>query len=137
MIARRRFYRACFVAAGAYNLAWGALSAASPNWFFSFTGMEPINHPEIYACLGMVIGLYGVLYLEVARRPEHGFLLAAIGLVGKAAGPVGALVLVMQGQWPLKALWLNVGNDFIWLVPFVMYLRDAWPYFALTLREAR
>jgi hypothetical protein len=66
--------------------------------------MAPINHPEIYACLGMVIGLYGVLYLEVARRPEHGFLLGAIGLVGKALGPVGALVLVLQGQWPMKAL---------------------------------
>jgi hypothetical protein len=135
VIARRRFHRFWFAAAGVYNIAWGLVSALWPNWFFSFTGMEPINHPEIYACLGMVIGLYGVLYLEVARRPEHGFLLAAIGAVGKFLGPVGALVLLLQGKWPLSALLLNVGNDFIWWVPFALYLRDSWPFFAETLRE--
>jgi hypothetical protein len=133
VIPRRRLYRATFAAAGVYNIAWGLAAVIWPNWFFDFTGMARINHPEIYACLGMVIGLYGVLYLEVARRPEHGFLLGAIGFVGKALGPVGALVLVLQGQWPLKALWLNVGNDFIWLVPFVWYLKDSWPFFAETL----
>ena len=133
MIPRRRLYRATFAAAGVYNIAWGLLAVLYPNWFFDFAGMAPINHPEIYACLGMVIGLYGVLYLEVARRPEHGFLLGAIGLVGKALGPVGALVLVLQGQWPMKALVLNLGNDFIWLVPFVLYLRDSWPFFRETL----
>jgi len=49
----------------------------------------------------MVVGLYGVLYLEVARRPEHGFLLAAVGLAGKLLGPIGAaILLIVRGEWP-------------------------------------
>jgi hypothetical protein len=34
----------------------------------------------------MVLGLYGVLYLEVARRPEHGWLVAAVGLTARSSG---------------------------------------------------
>ena len=37
----------------------------------------------------MVIGLYGLIYLEVARAPERGWPLAAVGLTGKVLGPIG------------------------------------------------
>jgi hypothetical protein len=66
MIARRRFHRAIFLLAGIYNILWGMYAALDPQWLFRFAGMEPQNYPEIFACLGMVIGLYGLLYLEVA-----------------------------------------------------------------------
>lgn len=137
MIARRRFHRAVFAAAGCYNIGWGILAAVFPNWFYAFAGMEPLNHPEIFACLGMVVGLYGVLYLEVARRPEHGFLLAAVGLAGKLLGPIGAAVLMLRGEWPLSAAVLNLTNDLIWWLPFALYLRDSWPFFEQTLRRER
>ena len=45
--------------------------------------MPLANYPAIFACLAMVIGLYGVLYLDVARRPEEGWLIVAVGLAGK------------------------------------------------------
>jgi hypothetical protein len=125
MIARRRFHRCVFVAAGIYNLAWGAYSAWDPQWLFRFADMPPLNYPEIFACLGMVIGLYGVLYLEVARRPEQGWLLAAVGLAGKILGPIGLLMLLVRGQWPIASSILCVTNDLIWLVPFGLYLYDA------------
>lgn len=134
-IPRQRMHRAVFIAAGLYNIAWGLYAAADPQWLFRFAGMEPLNHPEFFACLGMVIGLYGVLYLEVARRPAHGWLLAAVGLAGKVLGPAGAVVMVTTGQWPPAAIMLCVMNDFIWWVPFALYLRDAWPAFRRTLRE--
>src|SRR6516165_5810958 len=94
MMARRKFHRAVFVAAGIYNLGWGVFSIVDPQWLFRFAGMPPQNYPEIFACLGMVVGLYGILYLEVARVPERGWLLAAVGLVGKVLGPIGWLGLV-------------------------------------------
>ena len=49
--------------------------------------MPLANHPAVFACLGMVVGLYGVLYFEVARDPERGWLIAAVGLAGKILGP--------------------------------------------------
>jgi hypothetical protein len=71
MIRRRKIHRVVFLIAGIYNVAWGIYSAANPQWLFRFTGMPLENHAEVFACLGMVIGLYGILYLEVARVPER------------------------------------------------------------------
>ncbi|MCE9635894.1 MAG: hypothetical protein K8T90_09330 [Planctomycetes bacterium] len=131
---RRRFHRAVFLAAGLYNVVWGLWSAADPQWFFRFTGLAPLNHPEIFACLAMVVGVYGILYLEIARSPERGWLLAAVGLLGKVLGPIGLAALVATGTWPPSAVVLCVTNDLIWWLPFGLYLRDAWPAFRESLR---
>jgi hypothetical protein len=127
MIARRRWHRAVFVAAGIYNIAWGIFTVLDPQWFFRWAGMEPLNHPGVYQCLGMVIGLYGVIYWEVARRPEQGFVLAAVGLTGKILGPLGMAWNIYQGTWPAAAALLCLTNDIMWWLPFGLYLYDAWP----------
>ncbi len=113
------------MAAGLYNLTWALWAAFDPQWLFRFAAMPPLNYPEIFACLGMVIGLYGLLYLEVARRPENGWQIAAVGLSGKILGPLGWLYLFLQGHWPLATLVLCLGNDLIWWIPFGLYLYDA------------
>ena len=77
----------------------------------------------------MVVGLYGIIYLEVARFPERGWLLAAVGLVGKVLGPVGLARLIWSGQWPLATAVLCLTNDLIWWIPFAVYLHDAWPFY--------
>jgi len=128
MMARRKFHRRVFLAAGLYNLAWGAFSIIDPQWMFRFADMPPQNYPEIFACLGMVIGLYGILYLEVARVPERGWLLAAVGLLGKVLGPLGWVQMVATGHWPMATMILCLTNDLIWWAPFALYLYDAWPW---------
>jgi hypothetical protein len=122
---RRRFHQAVFVAAGLYNIAWGLWAAVDPQWLFRFAEMPPINYPEIFACLGMVVGLYGVIYFEVARRPEQGILLAAVGLIGKILGPIGWLRLYLAGQWPGSSIVMCLTNDLVWWIPFSLYLFDA------------
>ncbi len=96
-LSRRRLHRGIFVAAGCYNIGWGIFSALDPQWLFRFAKMPLANHPQIFACLGMVVGLYGILYLEVARVPERGWLPAAVGFIGKFLGPIGLFVLLWQG----------------------------------------
>lgn len=125
MITRRRIHRFVFAAAGVYNIAYGLYSALDPQWFFRLAGMAPINHPAIFSCLGMVVGLYGILYFEVARNPERGAVIAAVGLLGKVLGPVGMACLILSRQWPPAAAILILGNDLIWWLPFGLYLRDA------------
>src|SRR6476620_389394 len=99
--------------------------------------MTPSNYPALFACLGMVVGLYGILYLDVARAPERGWLIAAVGLTGKILGPIGMLWQIWSGSWPASALVLCLTNDFIWWMPFALYLHDAWPLFrADTLRHS-
>ena len=121
---RRRLHQITFALAGAYNLGWGAYSALDPQWLFRYADMPLANHPEIFACLAMVIGIYGLLYWQVARDPEHGAAIAAIGLLGKVLGPIGLAQLIATGAWPLKSIVLCITNDFIWWVPFAVYLHD-------------
>ena len=113
--------------AAVYNPLWGLYAAVDPQWLFRFAGMTPINQPAIFACVGMVVGVYGVLYAEVARAPERGFLIAAVGLLGKVLGPLGLAVLIARGEWPLRSIVLCLTNDLVWWIPFAIYLRDAWP----------
>ncbi|MEP6919824.1 MAG: hypothetical protein ABI967_01780 [bacterium] len=136
MIARRKFHRCIFCAAGIYNIGWGLFSVADPQWLFRFAGMPPANYPQIFACLGMVVGLYGLIYLEVARVPERGWLLAAVGFVGKLLGPIGLAQLIWTRQWPLATGILCLSNDLIWWVPFGIYLYDAWPFYKRDLLNA-
>jgi hypothetical protein len=134
MMPRRQFYRWVFAAAGLYNLGWGLHAAIDPQWLFRFARMPLLNHPAVFACLGMVVGLYGILYLEVARVPERGWLIAAVGLAGKVLGPIGLAQLLLSGAWPPATTVLCLTNDLIWWVPFALYLRDAWPAFRHSLR---
>lgn len=120
-------HQVTFLMAGIYNILWGLYAAYDPQWLFRFAGMPLQNHPQIFACLGMVVGLYGILYLEVARCPRRGFLLAAVGMLGKVLGPLGLLHLIATGQWPWTTLVLCLTNDLIWWIPFGRYLLDSWP----------
>lgn len=128
-MARRNLHRATFVVAGLYNLAWGAYAVIDPQWVFRAGGMEQQRWPEVFACLGMMLALYGLLYFEVARAPERGWPIAAVGLAGKVLGPIGMAYVVATGDWTLRAaLAVTITNDLIWWAPFALYLRDAWPF---------
>jgi len=123
-VKRRKFHQLTFALAGAYNLAWGAYSALDPQWLFRYAGMPLSNTPEIFACLAMVVGIYGFLYWQVARDPERGAPIAAVGLLGKVLGPIGLAQLIWSGAWPLRSIVLCITNDFIWWIPFTLYLMD-------------
>jgi hypothetical protein len=128
-IPRRKLHRFVFIAAGVYNVTWGLYSVWDPQWLFRYSGLPAQNYPQIFACLGMVVGLYGIIYLEVARVPERGWLLAAVGLVGKVLGPIGLLRLIWSEIWPASTIVLSLTNDLIWWFPFILYLYDSWPSF--------
>jgi hypothetical protein len=134
---RRRAHRIVFLAAGLYNMAWGVLAALEPQWLFRLAGMPLQRHPQVFVSLGMVVGLYGFLYLEVARVPERGWPIAAVGLVGKVVGATGLGWLILTRKWPFAAVTLSLTNDLVWWAPFAVYLRDAWPFFRADLREER
>jgi len=122
--------------AGIYNAGWGLYVALDPQWLFRFASMPPLNHSQIFACLGMVVGLYGLVYLEVVRAPEKGWLLVAVGLLGKLLGPAGWAYIVLDGTWPFATVILVLTNDLIWWVPFALYLRDSWPMFRSEIKES-
>lgn len=136
-IARRRYHRITFVLAGLYNVAWGLFTAAYPQWLFDFAGMSPMEHPQIFASFGMFVGLYGILYLEVAWIPERGWLIGAVGLAGKLLGAFGVVMLIVTDTWPIETAILVLTNDLVWWIPFGMYLYDAWPHYRRDIEQWR
>ncbi|MBK8903791.1 MAG: hypothetical protein IPM53_21600 [Anaerolineaceae bacterium] len=121
---RGKFHQIVFLSAGCYNLFWGLYSVFDPQWFFRLSKLPLLNHPQIFSCLGMVVGVYGILYFEVARRPYEGFLIGAVGLLGKILGPLGWAYFFLNGEWPLRSIVLILTNDLIWWIPFFIYLLD-------------
>lgn len=113
------------IAAGVYNLAWGALTVLYPAWLFDLTGMEPPRYPFIWQCVGMIVGVFGVGYLAASRDPARHWPIVLVGLLGKVFGPLGYAVGVARGEVPAAFGWTLPTNDLVWWVPFSMILYHA------------
>jgi hypothetical protein len=112
-------------AAGVYNLAWGGLVIAFPHLLFDLNGIERINYPEIWQCVGMIVGVYGVGYLIAAGDPRRHWPIVLVGLLGKIFGPIGFAVALAKGTFPPAFGLTILTNDLLWWVPFALILRNA------------
>lgn len=120
-----RWMARCLVAAGVYNLVWGALTVLFPNWLFSLTGMESPNYPFIWQCVGMIVGVYGIGYLAAATDPMRHWPIVLVGFLGKIFGPIGYLQGVARGEVPPAFGVTLPTNDLVWWVPFALILLHA------------
>ncbi len=121
---RARLYRLTFAAAAAYNLAFGLWAGLFPRSFFLRFELAPPLYPAIWACLGMVLGVYGLGYAYAAWRLDRAAPFIAIGLLGKLLGPLGWLLTVSRGEWPVRTVTLILFDDVIWWLPFGLFLLD-------------
>ncbi|MFO0796807.1 MAG: alkyl hydroperoxide reductase [Gemmataceae bacterium] len=112
-------------AAGAYNLAWGATVIAFPQLLFDLCGIPRLNYPEIWQCVGMIVGVYGVGYLAAAADPWRHWPIVLVGLLGKVFGPIGFAAALAKGTFPPAFGLTILTNDLLWWVPFALILRGA------------
>lgn len=123
-----RWMRWVLIAAGVYNLAWGAAVIAAPLALFQWAGMEPPRYPQIWQCVGMIVGVYGIGYLVAARSPYRHWPIVLVGLLGKVLGPIGFLQAVMSGALPWAWGATILTNDLIWWIPFASILYGAFRF---------
>jgi ligand-binding SRPBCC domain-containing protein len=128
-----RWATGCLRAAAVYNLAWGAVTIAFPNLLFDLTGAARPNYPEIWQCVGMIVGVYGVGYWAAAADPRRHWPIVLVGFLGKLFGPVGFAVALAKGTFPPAFGLTILTNDLIWWVPFALILWDA--FLHRTLRD--
>ncbi|MBL8231849.1 MAG: AhpC/TSA family protein [Bryobacterales bacterium] len=112
-------------AAGVYNLLWGAFAVISPLSVFSWLGMPAPNYPELWQCIGMIVGVYGVGYLIAATDPNRHWPIVLVGLLGKVFGPIGFVQAAMADRMPWTLGWTILTNDLIWWIPFALILKGA------------
>ena len=108
--------------AAIYNLLWGVAVIAAPMALFRWAGMEEPLYPQIWQCVGMIVGVYGVGYWLAARDPFRHWPIVLVGLLGKVLGPIGFLNAAWTGSLPWRWGATIVTNDLIWWVPFASML---------------
>jgi small multidrug resistance pump len=117
------------IAAGTYNLLWGLFVILTPTTLFRWAGMEPQpNYPELWQCMGMVIGVYGIGYLIAAFDPLRHWPIVLVGLLGKVFGPIGFVWTAADGRLPWSFGAVILTNDLIWWIPFATLLWRAWKH---------
>ena len=110
------------VIAAVYNILFGAWAVLLPASAFDLAGLEQPNYPELWQCIGMIVGVYGIGYAIAARDPIRHWPIVFVGLLGKILGPIGFLGAVIQDRVPLQAGLIILTNDLIW-----------WPGFGIAL----
>jgi len=113
------------VAAGIYNIAWGLATIAFPSALFQIVGMALPQYPQLWQCVGMIVGVYGVGYLIAASDPVKHWPITLVGLLGKILGPLGFVQAVYTGALPLAFGATLLTNDLIWWAPFAAILYKA------------
>ncbi|MEM1070484.1 MAG: alkyl hydroperoxide reductase [Planctomycetota bacterium] len=116
------------ICAGVYNLAFGIFAIGFPSLMFEMIGMTPPRYLELWQCIGMIVGVYGIGYIIAAYAPYRHWPIVLVGFLGKLFGPIGMAWAVFNGTLPLSFALANVTNDLIWLVPFGLVLTHAWRY---------
>lgn len=116
-------------AAAAYNGIWGFTVALAPHWTLRALGApipeSQVLWPDLWACIGMIVGVYGVGYAIAARDPLRHWPIVLVGLLGKALGPIGFVDAALGGRLPWSFGWTVITNDLIWWVPFGVILWHA------------
>ncbi len=114
--------RSVLIAAGVYNLLWGAVVVFFPAALFRFAEMELPRYPQIWQCVGMIVGVYGIGYLVAASDPLRHWPITLVGLLGKVFGPIGFAGALLNGTLPLAFGATIITNDLIWWIPFAAIL---------------
>ena len=117
--------RLTLIAAGAYNLVWGAAVVLFPAALFQWAEMDLPRYPQIWQCVGMIVGVYGIGYLSAANDPLRHWPIVLVGFLGKIFGPIGFLAAALRGDLPWSWGVTIVSNDLIWWVPFGIILYHA------------
>ncbi len=111
--------------AGVYNLVWGATVIVAPATTLAWLGLDNATYPQIWQCVGMIVGVYGVGYLIASGNPLRHWPITLVGLLGKIFGPLGFLSGVISGELPWSMGYTIITNDLIWWIPFVGILLAA------------
>ncbi|WP_152051302.1 alkyl hydroperoxide reductase [Tautonia marina] len=114
------------LAAAAYNLVFGAWAVVFPSALFTWAGMEAPNYPELWQCIGMIVGVYGIGYAIAAFDPYRHWPIVLVGFLGKIFGPIGFAQALWQGSLPLKFGAILLSNDLVWWIPFALILWGAY-----------
>lgn len=112
------------VLAGIYNIIWGAYIILLPKHQFEVLKTPAPEPIEIWQCVGMIVGVYGLGYLVASTNYKKHWPIVLVGLLGKIFGPIGFAKALYEGIFP-PSFGINIiFNDLIWWIPFSLMLKN-------------
>lgn len=81
--------RNVLLAAGVYNVLWGAFAVLFPAAIFDWLGMPQPNYPQFWQCIGMIVGVYGLGYAIAAFDPARHWPIVLVGFWERFSGRWG------------------------------------------------
>ncbi len=123
------YLKTWLLAAGVYNLLYGAWVVLFPLQWWAFLDLTPPRYIELWQCIGMIVGCYGIGYLVAALDPIRYWPIVLVGLLGKVAGPIGFVGALIKDTLPVDFLWMILLNDLLWWIPFFLILRHTVHYY--------
>lgn len=109
--------------AGGFNLVAGAGMIGLYSEAYDLLGVPKPSVVMPVQVMGILVALFGVGYLLVARRPEKNRDLLMLGFWSKALSSVVALWYVVFGPLPGWFAAVVVLSDVVYLPPFFVILR--------------
>ncbi len=110
--------------AAIYNVLWGTWVILYPHAFFDWIGLERLNYPEIWQCVGMIVGVYGVGYWLAGQDPIKHYPIVLVGFLGKIFGPIGFAQALISDRFPPAFGIMILFNDIIWWPSFYQILKE-------------
>ena len=111
------------VFAGCYNLLVGLTLTAFYHEAFRTLGLPKPELMLFVQLVGILVGLFGVGYLIVARNPLENRNVLLLGFLSKALGTLVGLGYVALGKVPMSFFVLLIFSDIVYLPPFAVILR--------------
>lgn len=114
-----KWIRPFFVVAGLYDGILGLLFLAIPYQLFSMANVPPPNHVGYIQFPALLLGIFGIMFLNVARDPLANRNLIFYGILLKVSYSGVVLFHWMQGNMPM--MWLSFAFfDIIFLAIFII-----------------
>ncbi len=114
--------------AAIYNVIWGGLAVLFPLQSFEVLGMPPPLYPQLWQCIGMIVGVYGVGYWLAAEQPFTHWPIVLVGFLGKVLGPLGFAAALINEELPWIFGVHIITNDLIWWIPFFLILKQTYRF---------
>ena len=109
--------------AGTYNLLVMLTLLALYHEALRTLGIEKPNLLLFVQLVGILVGLFGVGYLIVARNPVENRNVLLLGFLSKFLGTILGLAYFALGKVPVTFLVLLIFSDIVYLPPFWIILR--------------
>ena len=116
----------CFF--GLYHILVGLIYVVSPNLFFNVFRIEPLNHPFVFQYIGVILGLYGTIFLLSLFDPVKFWYAAPLGLITVSIMIAGSTVVLITNNESPEFFLCHIATYSLWIIPFIHLCKYMYNY---------